>query len=170
MLPKVDKFLQKHPLVVVVTNNESAVIIHTKLNYNMFMYNIYISDGVTPDCACALHRLQWHKQTPTAVLLRPLLHAPLLVTPQLSWGQDNAKSFAGTRTFPGHLGMGESDMCSLREIVGGEGGYRLAAKDIDRSLRISTDSKTPYSDATQVKYSINLDLRHKCLTSLKRHG
>ena len=88
------------------------------------------------------------------------LHAPILVTPQLSWGQDNAKSFAGTRTFPGHLGMGESDMCSLREIVGGEGGYRLAAKDIDRSLRISTDSKTPYSDATQVKYSINLDLRH----------
>merc|ERR1711953_1664636 len=73
------------------------------------------------------------------------------VTPQLSWGQDNAKSFAGTRTFPGHLGMGESDMCSLREIVGGEGGYRLAAKDIDRSLRISTDSKTPYSDATQTR-------------------
>merc|ERR1711953_1449533 len=65
------------------------------------------------------------------------------VTPQLSWGQDNAKSFAGTRTFPGHLGMGESDMCSLREIVGGEGGYRLAAKDIDRSLRINTDAKAP---------------------------
>jgi len=42
-------------------------------------------------------------------------------------------------------------MCSLREIVGGEGGYRLAAKDIDRSLRISTDSKTPYSDATQTR-------------------
>ena len=53
--------------------------------------------------------------------------------------------------------MGESDMCSLREIVGGE---MPTAKDIDRSLRISTDSKTPYSDATQVKYSINLDLRH----------
>ena len=53
--------------------------------------------------------------------------------------------------------MGESDMCSLREIVGGE---MPAAKDIDRSLRISTDSKTPYSDATQVKHSINLDLRH----------
>ena len=53
--------------------------------------------------------------------------------------------------------MCESDMCSLREIVGGE---MPAAEDIDRSLRISTDSKTPYSDATQVKYSINLDLRH----------
>ena len=54
--------------------------------------------------------------------------------------------------------MGESDMCSLREMV--TGGELLAAKDIDRSLRISTDSKTPYSDATQVKYSIILDLRH----------
>ena len=64
-----------------------------------------------------------------------------------------------TWTFPDGEGMGESDMCSLREIVG-EVGNRPAAKDIDRSLRISTDSKTPYSDATQVKYSINLDLRH----------
>ena len=36
------------------------------------------------------------------------------------------------------------------------GGDLMAAKDIDRSLRISTDSKTPYSDATQVKYPINL--------------
>ena len=53
--------------------------------------------------------------------------------------------------------MGESDMCSLREMV--TGGDLLAAKDIDRSLRISTDSKTPYSDATQVKHPINLDLR-----------
>jgi len=53
--------------------------------------------------------------------------------------------------------MGESDMCSLREMV--TGGELLAAKDIDRSLRISTDSKTPYSDATQVKHPINLDLR-----------
>ena len=48
-------------------------------------------------------------------------------------------------------------MCSLREMV--TGGDLLAAKDIDRSLRISTDSKTPYSDATQVKHPINLDLR-----------
>lgn len=45
--------------------------------------------------------------------------------------------------------MGESDMCSLREMV--TGGELLAAKDIDRSLRISTDSKTPYSDATQTR-------------------
>jgi len=45
--------------------------------------------------------------------------------------------------------MGESDMCSLREMV--TGGDLLAAKDIDRSLRISTDSKTPYSDATQTR-------------------
>jgi len=44
--------------------------------------------------------------------------------------------------------MCESDMCSLREIVGGE---MPAAEDIDRSLRISTDSKTPYSDATQTR-------------------
>jgi len=62
------------------------------------------------------------------------------------------KSATATATFPGNLredeGMGESDMCSLREIVGGE---MPAAKDIDRSLRISTDSKTPYSDATQTR-------------------
>jgi len=49
--------------------------------------------------------------------------------------------------------MVESDMCSLRELVGEGGGYqqRPGGKDIDRSLRISTDSKTPYSDATQTR-------------------
>ena len=112
-------------------------------------------------CGCALRRCTARSRRRLRSYYVPPAWPTLSHTTPLVGTTQPQKSATAAATFPGNLredeGMGESDMCSLREIVGGE---MPAAKDIDRSLRISTDSKTPYSDATQVKYSINLDLRH----------